>query len=472
MSKEKNLAKNTLLYAVGNIGSKVLSFLIVPLYTYYINTSDMGVYDAIFTAVALFAPVVVFSVYEGVYRWSISDKDNAGKYIRYGLVLEIRNLSIVTIFYFIAGTFFNIPFFYTIYIYSVTLCLHTYFTRITRALGNTKLVAINGFIYSCIYLSLNVVFITIFDLGIVAFFYSSIIGNTITTLIMFFKQVNDIFDSDNESLCSSDKKEIIKYSLAITPNDICWWLVGVSDRFFLIWFVGSSANGIYSVSQKFPTIITMLTSIFYMAWQDQALSTIDEDDKDLYYTKIFNFYERMLLCGTICLIPITKYVIIYFMETSYHDAWFYVMPLYLGTAFSALASFLGIGYQGGFQNTRALISTGTAATVNILLNVMFIPLFKEHSIWIVSISTCISYFVLFAIRFFHSRRYFCIDANFKEMFLLSFFCVFLGVVVLYTDVYYDIILAILAFIIIVHINVDYLKFVWVYFRKKLGNKKN
>lgn len=51
----KALLTGTIIYAIGNLGTKILTFLIVPLYTYYINTSDMGDYDLLITRL-LFTP--------------------------------------------------------------------------------------------------------------------------------------------------------------------------------------------------------------------------------------------------------------------------------------------------------------------------------------------------------------------------------------------------------------------------------
>lgn len=44
-SNYKKLVYNTAIFAIGNFGSKVLTFLIVPLYTYVLTTAEYGVID-------------------------------------------------------------------------------------------------------------------------------------------------------------------------------------------------------------------------------------------------------------------------------------------------------------------------------------------------------------------------------------------------------------------------------------------
>ena len=61
-NKEKNLIKNTLLFTVGNVGAKLLMLIIVPLYTYYVSTEQMGQYDLVNTYVNLFSPVACLAI--------------------------------------------------------------------------------------------------------------------------------------------------------------------------------------------------------------------------------------------------------------------------------------------------------------------------------------------------------------------------------------------------------------------------
>lgn len=68
-NKENILIKNTLLFTLGNVGAKLLMLIIVPLYTYYVSTEQMGQYDLVNTYVGLFSPLVCLALYEGMYRW-------------------------------------------------------------------------------------------------------------------------------------------------------------------------------------------------------------------------------------------------------------------------------------------------------------------------------------------------------------------------------------------------------------------
>ena len=64
----KALLVGTIIYGIGNIGTKFLSFLIVPLCTYFIQPGDLGDYDLLMTTVSLLSPLLTMKIYDATYR--------------------------------------------------------------------------------------------------------------------------------------------------------------------------------------------------------------------------------------------------------------------------------------------------------------------------------------------------------------------------------------------------------------------
>ena len=57
------------IYAIGNIGSKIITFMMVPLYTYFVHdTSDFGYYDVCLTVCFLRMPFVTLQLRDGAFR--------------------------------------------------------------------------------------------------------------------------------------------------------------------------------------------------------------------------------------------------------------------------------------------------------------------------------------------------------------------------------------------------------------------
>mgnify|MGYP000049011620 FL=1 len=72
-SNYKELRRNTIIIAIANMGSKLIMFILAPLYSYYMNTAEYGTMDLISTTVGLLVPVLCLDIYEATFRFS-SDK--------------------------------------------------------------------------------------------------------------------------------------------------------------------------------------------------------------------------------------------------------------------------------------------------------------------------------------------------------------------------------------------------------------
>src|SRR5699024_1189285 len=67
--------------------------------------------------------------------------------------------------------------------------------------------------------------------------------------------------------------EMIFYSFPLIPNGTLLWLINGSTRYFILFFIDASANGVFAIANKIPQIIAMVTNIFSQAWQ---LSSFEE----------------------------------------------------------------------------------------------------------------------------------------------------------------------------------------------------
>jgi O-antigen/teichoic acid export membrane protein len=55
-------------YAVGTFGSKVIYFLLVPFYSFFLSKSELGFYDLILASLTILTPIITIQVSDAVYR--------------------------------------------------------------------------------------------------------------------------------------------------------------------------------------------------------------------------------------------------------------------------------------------------------------------------------------------------------------------------------------------------------------------
>ena len=453
MKKEDKLLKRTAIYAVGNIGSKVLSALIVPLYTYFITTAEMGTYDLIVTSLSLACPAIVFAIYEGVYRWLLQDTNNAEELIKSGFHITIRNIVIAAVLFSIVSLFVKIPYFWLILLLCIAECIYQYVHMVVRGLQKTVRYAVGGLVYSIVMLTCNVLLVCVYKLGIQGLLISLIASNIGSSVyeLLGRKEIISVIRSKREL---SVEREMLRYSIVLVPNAVIWWLIFSSDKYLIAVFLGVAANGIYAISQKFPSLLSMCTTLFHTAWQDQAIEEYTSKERDAYYSKIFNMYYRLLLCAVLCLIPITKYYILWTMDEAYHEAYLYVSILYVGGVFQAFAAFYGTGYTSSKDSKGAMTTTIMGAIVNVIFNVALIRSIGIHA---ASISTFIAFFTVWIVRVFRTRKYFSISFDKMPFILLSAGCILYSFLVAYTDLAIDCVLFLICCLVALYVNREMFK---------------
>ena len=74
MKKYKDLAKNIILFAIGNFVPKLISFVLVPIYTAFLSTDEYGISDLINVTVSLFIPIITFTITDAILRYSLDKK--------------------------------------------------------------------------------------------------------------------------------------------------------------------------------------------------------------------------------------------------------------------------------------------------------------------------------------------------------------------------------------------------------------
>ena len=73
MKDNKSLLKLTILYTIGNLSSKVISFVLVFFTTFYLSKEDVGAYDLILITLSLLSPFVTFQLTDAALRWLLDN---------------------------------------------------------------------------------------------------------------------------------------------------------------------------------------------------------------------------------------------------------------------------------------------------------------------------------------------------------------------------------------------------------------
>ena len=83
-SRNSYLIKNTIIFTLGNLGSKLISFFLIPLYTNALTTAEYGVVDLVATVGTVAVPILTLNICESVMRFALDKDANTRKITQIG----------------------------------------------------------------------------------------------------------------------------------------------------------------------------------------------------------------------------------------------------------------------------------------------------------------------------------------------------------------------------------------------------
>lgn len=445
----KALIEGTLIYAIGTFGTKILNFLIVPLYTYYIEPSDLGTYDLLVTTVSLLSPILTMKISDATYRWIIGKKENEVPYISATYRLLVRNCIVAALTILIINHF--VPIWHCYYFVAILIgdrileCLQ----KLLRGLKNQKLFAASGVFHTAVFVGLNVVKVCFLHKGVTALLESSVISlyASICLILILEKRVRTVdFKGDARPL----QKEMLKYSIPLVPSTLSWWVMSASDRYVIRWLIGAAANGIYSVSYKFPSVVQMVFTMFNNSWTDMALAQLKKGDESEKYAKsIFKQLYTISFSLSFVLIPFTKVVMKVILSQKYKIAANYMGFLYLGTVFQGLSTFCNIGYLQGKKTSGAAKTSIAGAAVNLGIDLVFI---RYIGLYAAAISTFVGYFVMWLMRMKDIKQTFPIHVDKKNFAVYTAIGICLAIATAKTPIWADLALTAVFAVLFIFLN--------------------
>ncbi len=395
--KNKVLIKNVLLFTLGSFGSKIVTFLMVPLYTAVLSTSDYGTVDLLQSTAQLLIPILLLSIQDATLRFSMDPKYEIKDVLSTTFRIIIIG-TIVLIVCLVAGCLlglFKISTLYLLFLFfsfelgAVNNCLNLYL----KAKNQASTIAFSGILCTVATCLSNVVLLLVFKLGVIGYMISNTVGLFLQVFYQFF--VGKVYKDLRLSNFKNLSKPMIKYSSPLIANSIAWWVNNASDRYILTLISGISANGIYAVSYKIPTILTTFQNIFYNAWSISAISEFDKNDTDGFIGNNYSFYSfiSMIACLALLLVNIPMASVLY--SNDFFQAWQCVPFLLVGTVFNGIAQFEGSLFAAVKKTKSVALTTVLGAIINIIMNLLFIPRWGAIG---AAFATMIGYFVMWILR--------------------------------------------------------------------------
>lgn len=403
-SREKKLAQNTLFLLIGKVCTQCVSFFMLPLYTAVLSTADYGTADLLITYISLFSPLVSLQFEQGLFRNLLdyrNDKKKQTAIFSSVILSNIAQITLLSLLCIIIRFFYKNEMLIFLYILIVLQIVQGSLLQFARGIDKTLIYTIASFIYAFIHVLANVVLVGIIKVGLLGLLTSMVIAGVISILYLVIKlRIWQYLD-----IRCFDKKELLpiaKYSIPLIPNQLAWWVINASDRTIVSIFIGTSANGVYSVANKFSSIYITFYNYFNMSWTESISVSINDSDRDEYIQKMNNSFFNFLSAICVGIIACMPFVFPILVNPSFGKAYNHIPILMVAVFFQALQGLYSAVYVA-LKKTKEIAKTSVlSAIINIVVNLLLI---KHIGLFAASISTLIAFLAMCIYRYFDIRKY-------------------------------------------------------------------
>lgn len=454
---------NTILVIIGNIGSKLMSFIMLPFYTRWLPIEGYGTVDIINIYVSFLIGVATCAIAESVFIFPKGQPvEKQKEYLNSGLLFMIMSFA-VTLCIFMLIKFIcdskNIhnSFLDNIWlIYSIltTSALQQLVQQFTRSIDKIKVYSIAGVVLTGLTIVFSFIFIPKWGVGgYVAAMSLANVATVIYSLIASNSYTYFEFRYANIMSC----RKMLSYSLPLVPNNIMWWLVSALNRPVMEIYLGMEAVGLFAVANKFPSVFSSVFSMFAVSWQISVMEEYGKDGYSQFFNKVFRIVILLMILASCFISILSPLIIRVFANENYYESWKYVPVLSFSSVFMAISGMAGSNFSATKESKYFFYSSVWGALTAVIANIMFIPKIGTMG---ACLSVVLSFLVMSLSRGFYCWRYVKINNILKLMFSLvgNVMIIMLTLSSLHTS--FKIVGYCLSFIFILYINGDVLRQVY------------
>ncbi|MCR4759008.1 MAG: polysaccharide biosynthesis C-terminal domain-containing protein [Oscillospiraceae bacterium] len=400
--RSKYLAKNTAIFAIGSLGTKLIAFFLGPFYSYVLEREEFGTTDLIFTISTVIVPLIMFNLGEAVRRFCLDQDVDYQKIFDISLITFAFGTVVALLIFPIAGLFPVIAEYRLyLYLYVVLFAIKQICLDFLRGREQLKLYSGSNILYSLLIAVLNILFLAVYKMGVEGYLMAYIISEALVIVFVFlagrlYKLIR------RPRIDRQLARKMILFSLAVVPNSLLWWVVNSSDRVMVTAMRGLSEQGLLGMGAKIPSILTLVNTVFLQAWQYSAIREKDSDTKDEYTNDMFSQFVKasVLVAGSLILVVRPLTWLLY--EKSYYESWQSSIFLLLGFVFMGVSTFIGTAYYVEKNMVGNMLSALSGAIANLFLNWLLIPKMGAAG---ATLAACISYVIILVYRHIDTKKY-------------------------------------------------------------------
>lgn len=416
----KTLFKHGSIYFLGTVLSRLVGFMMIPIYTKYLLAEGYGINELVGLSIEICGIVIGAGISDGIYRFYYEYSEQKQKNTVISTAsLSLSCISIVLIsllcllspylselilgkkefwIYFCLG-------FGGLFFGQHTNLMYTYL-RITESSMKYMIISLMQLIVA---LSLNIFFIVYLEKGVMGLFLSNFITAVIFAVLCYPVLLYKVGTKFSYEMF----KKMLRFNLPIIPANLASLLVNASDRYFIKYFFSIAQAGIYSLGYKFGNIVFYFVRVpFMQIWEPRRYALYHEKAPAKIFAQVATYFWFALLFTGLGISILIDDVIKIVSPPEFWPAGYYAPVIVLSYIIYAMDNHVGFGIMIEKKTEYWTYVNFAMCVLNLTLNFILIPPF---GCWGAVIATFLSLVFKVTALHFISRKLFFIPFEWGRM---------------------------------------------------------
>ncbi len=413
----KRLGRHSAVYGFGGIVSRILAVFLLPLYTRYLDTADLGAVGLIVALSAVLVTILRAGISSAFFRFYFDSQDPAH-----------RRLVVRTSFWFtmasataglVAGVLLAEPIADLLGLDDANLVRagfvgvwaqmnYEQLTSLFRAEERSTAFVAASLANIAFTVAATILLVVVWEQGALGV----IVGNFTGTLVIYLALLVVHREQLGLEFSRPLLREMNRFGLPLVPAALALIAVNFSDRFFLVHLASIEEVGLYEIGVRIASAMVLLLTAFRMAWPAFAYSIEDDGEAKRTYAFVLTYLVVVASWLALALGLLAPWLVRLLTQPEFYEGERVVAPLaFGGMAYAAyIVMAIGVGRAKRTQFNWAI--TGLAAVVNVALNLILIP---AYGIMGAAVATVVAYVVMFLGMTWYAQRVFPVPYQWRRV---------------------------------------------------------
>lgn len=422
----KKTVKHTAVYSLGNISTKLVGFILLPLYTTHLSTEEYGILAILQAIAQILIGVFGLSLPTAMMRWAAPEQDNnKQKSIVFttliatviiaaslcGILLPMNELFSLKLFY---TTDYSSYFTFLFLAVSAGIINNVPLNLVRLKEQAGFYVVITTLKFTLIVLC-NIYFVAHKEIGVEGIILSELIGHLFVILVTIPVTIkNSIAKFDWSAFIG-----MIQYGAPLVFSIAFTFILTLGDRFIIKFFLGDSSVGVYSLGHRIGSVINMLIlQSFQLGFVPLAYKKLNDPNAKRYYAKVLTYYTLVLVSSGMVLSIFSKELIILLAKNKEYWIAYSVVPI---VAFAFVLKGIQYTFALSFHYTKktgySAVIFVIGAIINLSLNIVLV---QKYDFLGAAVSLIVSVILMLILSYIFGQRVYKIPYEITKIYKILF----------------------------------------------------